>query len=322
MKSIGKLTALALCALMIAFSAFQAGAAGSYFYSEGFYYGVENKEAFVHGYQGEESDVVIREKFLSYYVTSVESFAFFENETVQTLSLYDATMLNSLGQCAFNGCINLKYVEIPSSVQTLGDSVFDGCTSLSYVRFRDGSAAQLPVQAFCECSSLKTVLFENDLTSIGDRAFYGCALLSELELPETTEMIGDYAFANCGSLQKIVIPARDTEISDTAFSGCDNVTVYCYYGSTAHLYAKEKNIPYVLLDNARLGDANGDGVVNINDVTAIQRHLAELTLLEGVRFYAADSNQDGKLDISDATNLQLFFAEYDIQDPIGEIMTQ
>ena len=133
MKSIKKLTALVLCVSIIVFSAISAGAAGSYFLSEDFYYGVADNKAYVHGYQGTESDVVIREKFLSYYVTAVDSFAFFRNETIETLSLYDATMLTELGQCAFAECVNLKYVEIPSSVQTMGDSVFDSCASLDYV---------------------------------------------------------------------------------------------------------------------------------------------------------------------------------------------
>ena len=88
--------------------------------------------------------MIIREKFLSYDVTAVESFAFFRNETIQTLSLYDAARLNSLGQCAFAGCVNLKAVEIPSTVQTLGDSVFDGCTTLYEMRFRHGAAAKIP----------------------------------------------------------------------------------------------------------------------------------------------------------------------------------
>ena len=73
---------------------------------------------------------------------------------------------------------------------------------------------------------------------------------------------------------------------------------------------------------AKKADVDGEGYVNINDVTAIQRHLAELEALEGVRIHAADSNQDGKLDIEDATNLQYFFAEYDIENPIGELITE
>lgn len=70
--------------------------------------------------------------------------------------------------------------------------------------------------------------------------------------------------------------------------------------------------PYVL------GDANGDGAVTIRDVTAIQRHLAELQMIDAARFPAADVNQDGFLDISDAMLLQMYLAEYFDDSPIGK----
>ena len=235
-------------------------------------------------YQGTESDVVIREKFLSYDVTAVESFAFFRNETIQTLSLYDATMLNSL---------------LPGASTSLGNSVFDGCTSLYEVRFRDGSAAQIPAQAFFECASLETVLFENDVTSIGNRAFSGCTSLEYVEIPKSV-----------------------TTIAASAFDNCPALTLGVWYGSCAYDYAKQNHIPYVLLDGVSLGDANGDGYVNINDVTAIQRHLSELEALQGICLLAADVNQNGTQEIDDATHLQAYLAEYDIPDPIGEVITQ
>ena len=90
----------------------------------------------------------------------------------------------------------------------------------------------------------------------------------------------------------------------------------------AHKYALENNINYTLLDGVKLGDANGDGSVNINDVTTIQRHLAELETLEGIYLHAADANQDGTVDIVDATAIQMYLAEYEMDYPIGEVMTQ
>ena len=191
-----------------------------------------------------------------------------------------------------------------------------------YVRFRDGSVQQIPSQAFYGCSALKTVIFENELTAIGKLAFYDCTSLNTIELPETVTSIGDRAFAGCTDLQKVVIPARVTEISDTAFANSNNVTLYCLNDSSAYTYAKQKNIPYVLTDNVMLGDANGNDVVGVDDVSAVQRYLAELESLEGIYLHAADTNQDGEVDISDATNLQAYLAEYPVQNPIGENITQ
>lgn len=72
--------------------------------------------------------------------------------------------------------------------------------------------------------------------------------------------------------------------------------------------------PYIL------GDANGDGAVTISDVTAIQRHLAELELLDVAHLHAADVNQDGHLNISDATLIQMYLAENLNDSPIGTLI--
>lgn len=53
-----------------------------------------------------------------------------------------------------------------------------------------------------------------------------------------------------------------------------------------------------------LGDVNLDGIVNIVDVTYIQKHLAEDTKLSEVRKLNADVNCDGKVTIADATEIQ------------------
>ncbi len=67
-----------------------------------------------------------------------------------------------------------------------------------------------------------------------------------------------------------------------------------------------------------LGDANGDGVVDISDVTAIQMHVAELKVLEGDQLTAADVNLDGSVAIDDASILQVFLAETEVAYPIGQ----
>ena len=65
-------------------------------------------------------------------------------------------------------------------------------------------------------------------------------------------------------------------------------------------------------------DANNDGSVNINDVTAIQRHAAEMEPLEGICLLAADVNGENGVEINDATTIQTYLAEYEQQYPIGE----
>ena len=54
------------------------------------------------------------------------------------------------------------------------------------------------------------------------------------------------------------------------------------------------------------GDANGDGKVDIDDLTRLRRYIAESST---VIFPGADANGDGTVDIDDLTRLRRYFAE-------------
>ena len=74
-------------------------------------------------------------------------------------------------------------------------------------------------------------------------------------------------------------------------------------------------VPCVSADNTATtirGDADGNGKVNINDVTAIQRHCAQLeTLTAKKQTLAADVDGNGYITIEDATCIQEYLAEYE-----------
>ncbi len=56
------------------------------------------------------------------------------------------------------------------------------------------------------------------------------------------------------------------------------------------------------------GDVNGDGVVNIKDVTCIQLHLVDDPRYITITIAIGDVNGDGKIDIKDATQIQIIIA--------------
>ena len=66
---------------------------------------------------------------------------------------------------------------------------------------------------------------------------------------------------------------------------------------------------WVLAGDAKIGDTNGDGSVNISDATEVQKHLAQLITLSGDRLKAADADGDGVVNISDATHIQKYLAQ-------------
>ena len=204
---------------------------------------------------------------------------------------------------------------------------------------------QIADYAFCDDSVITAISFENadSLKRIGDNAFCGCGGLTSVKLPDDVELgfgafqrcerirsaelgntitvIPEQCFFRCTSLVKAYLPDTVTEIEARAFEGCDNLVIYTPSYGYAYQYAMENNISVVPTDlECVLGDANGDGKININDVTEIQRHVAKLLKLKGVCIKAAEVNGDGKLDISDATVLQMYIAQYKLPFPIGEVI--
>jgi hypothetical protein len=63
-----------------------------------------------------------------------------------------------------------------------------------------------------------------------------------------------------------------------------------------------------------LGDADLDGKIDVNDATAIQRHLAEYAPFSEMQLAAADVDGDGKVTVQDVTVLQRWLAEFENRD--------
>ena len=57
------------------------------------------------------------------------------------------------------------------------------------------------------------------------------------------------AFLKSANLKSIVIPKGITSIDAAAFNNCKNVTIYCYYNSSAYSYVIKNKINYSLLDS-------------------------------------------------------------------------
>lgn len=67
------------------------------------------------------------------------------------------------------------------------------------------------------------------------------------------------------------------------------------------------------------GDINGDGLVNVSDVTEGQRFLAELRALGDMRRLAADVDRDGFVAVDDVTVMQQYLAEFQTEYAVGSV---
>lgn len=66
------------------------------------------------------------------------------------------------------------------------------------------------------------------------------------------------------------------------------------------------------LPGLRIGDVTSNDYVDVNDVSSIQSYLANMSSLNKLQRRSADLNRDGKITIEDVTILQRYLAEYDI----------
>ncbi len=172
--------------------------------------------------------------------------------------------------------------------------------------------------AFAANKTLREVTLHENTAVIGEGAFLAAENLEKVTLPPSVRQIGKNAFAQCARLTEIEIPGIDTAIGDNAFQNSPNAVIYAPSDSLAIAYAKAHDVQYVCTDSYLPGDANGDSRVNISDVTAIQRHIAELEIISGICLKAADVNADSVVNITDATTIQMYLTEYQVEYPVGE----
>ena len=249
----------------------------------------------VTGFDGTEMDVM--PAYSAYPVVKIKNLAFMNNTTLESLSFENAINLTTIGVYSFAGCTSLGAVSIPWGISDVSIAAFKGCTSMTDVQYYSKSNA------------------------VSNECFSGCTSLTDVTLGDEITSIGNYSFGYCSSLEYIALPKSITSISPTAFYETP-VTFGVYYDSYAYHYAIENNIEYRLLDGVKLGDVNGDGIVNVDDATLIQKYLAELETIDGIYLQAADSNEDTEIDVSDATAIQMYAAEYQTGHPIGQVMTK
>lgn len=81
----------------------------------------------------------------------------------------------------------------------------------------------IQMQAFIECTSLKSVSMPESMTWIGDSAFAGCTGLEQVEISPNLTAIGSKSFYSCNGLTSVVVPDKVTSIASLAFFGCLNL---------------------------------------------------------------------------------------------------
>ncbi|MBR6947788.1 MAG: leucine-rich repeat protein, partial [Muribaculaceae bacterium] len=120
---------------------------------------------------------------------------------------------------AFMQCPDLEAVAVGSGTEYIGINAFQGCNQLAAVRLGNGLKV-IGKNAFYGCSGLNSLFLGDNIQRIDEGAFRGCYKLPKTKLPATLTTLGPSAFRDCYELQEITIPAGVTAISDYAFYDC------------------------------------------------------------------------------------------------------
>ena len=175
-------TALVLCFFLIAFSAgavapkahaqIASGAIGNTILS----WSLEENGDLIIRTSNEERKAYIPD----YPINSTADFRQYKDQ-IKRVVWKRGVSVTSIGERAFEDCVNLESMEIPADVASVGAYAFQGCTSLASVTFSSdkytvfSAATEISIgnRAFGNCPALGTVSMQNTVTSVSSTAFTG-----------------------------------------------------------------------------------------------------------------------------------------------------
>ena len=184
----------------------------------------------------------------------------------------------------------VKAVIIEDGVTSIGDFAFNKCIELSNITLSD-SVTTIGEQAFRNCRRLTQVTISKKVTSIGDRAFLGCQKLTSVDVDYDNQYYSStdgilfnkdkttlILFPNAKSVQEYSVPEEVTHIADRAFYGCqmNKITIGQSVESIG-LKAFGGNIVTIDIDSNNTYYSSLDGNLFNKDKTLLIRYSAGKT---------------------------------------------
>lgn len=117
--------------------------------------------------------------------------------------------------------------------------------------------------------------------------------------------LGIGSLTACKNIEKVTVLNDSASLSSIISSYLPsekNYTLYGFSGSTAQTFADNKNVPFVKIGEK--GDPSLDAEVNVNDATLTQKYIAKAKSFNSHQITAADTNGDGAVNIIDVTLIQ------------------
>lgn len=122
--------------------------------------------------------------------------------------------VTSIGDNAFNDCVGLTTIAIPTAIKSIGSSAFSGCSGLVGVNITD-------LAAWCVIS------FSNESANPLEYAhnlYVGGELVKELVIPDSVKGISKYAFSGCSGITELKIGKNVANVGNSAFAKCTSIS--------------------------------------------------------------------------------------------------
>lgn len=216
-----------------------------------FKYSVANGDGdtvIIEEYIGSDIEVVIPETIDGKPVTMIWACAFFENETLTSVTIPKTVIV--ICNMAFFECISLETVIFEGAVTEIGEMAFKSCCSLKNLKLPQG-LVRIGREAFAYCTALEEITIPSSMYSIGESAFGNCKNLRTVNFADGIESIAcESSFIPFTPLETVVIPASVKSIGTYSFSYCNDLKSV-YFGG---------NAPEELGENFRIGGDNPENI--------------------------------------------------------------
>lgn len=170
---------------------------------------------------------------LSNNITTIQLYAFASCKNLETVNL--SSSLREIEAGAFSYCGKLEGIILPDSIDSIGEISFGFCNSLTSINIPEGLNS-IDVFAFYSCNSLHEfvvddlnpdyctkdgVLFNKEMTKLVN---YPCGIEdTSYEIPNGVLVVGEHAFDNCTNIKTVTFSSSVKTISRYAFRSCDNL---------------------------------------------------------------------------------------------------
>lgn len=268
-------------------------------------------------------------------LTTINNFAFAECYQLDGITFNPS--LKSIGDGAFLNCWSLSSVSIPDDISTINAFTFYDCRNLTDLDLNNASIFE--EHAFAGCNKLTSLDLTKAQSIGEAAFFGGtvtCSVWIASSEPIVSIAVREEGWGtpeqNLGSLKKITLGDNISVLNERTFVGHIPDTITCtapappIFSRTDNydwVFSVEANqntilrVPQALVNDYREaygwsrfvnieslsgiepGDIDGDGVLNVKDVT----DLIDLLLSGNATNMAADVNGDGTINVADVTAL-------------------